>query len=269
MEGVRRRRASFRSLGSYLEGQRNLLGLDAIEYYPDPLEERVLVRHPSRRGLPEFLPRIPVDVLSKAFSGEKLSLVQHLGVGDLIRCLVPVGGAPAGRGGVVVVNTFVPVSVVNKVDEISNVIDDYRDVNPLRYPIKSTYLVILVMITLVIVFVAIWLGLYLARQLTDPLEQLVQDALDIIRPLGLRYRVIRLATADLTFASAMTYDIEVWAPGAHEWLEVSSVSNFLDFQARRANLRYRDAEGHFTCTRTGADADGPSPTRTRGSFADA
>ncbi len=77
------------------------------------------------------------------------------------------------------------------------------------------------------------------------LEQIVEDALDIIRPLGLRYRVLRLATADLTFASAMTYDIEVWAPGANEWLEVSSVSNFLDFQSRRANLRYRDAEGRI------------------------
>ena len=75
------------------------------------------------------------------------------------------------------------------------------------------------------------------------LEVLLEDALAIIRPLGLRYRVLRLATADLTFASAMTYDIEVWAPGANEWLEVSSVSNFLDFQARRANLRYRDAAG--------------------------
>ena len=77
----------------------------------------------------------------------------------------------------------------------------------------------------------------------DTLWQIVRDALDIIRPLGLRYRVLRLATADLTFSSAMTYDIEVWAPGANEWLEVSSVSNFLDFQARRANLRHRDAEG--------------------------
>ncbi len=65
----------------------------------------------------------------------------------------------------------------------------------------------------------------------------------VVRRLGFRYRVIRLASTDLTFASAMTYDIEVWAPGSQEWLEVSSVSNFLDFQARRANLRYRDAEG--------------------------
>ncbi len=74
-------------------------------------------------------------------------------------------------------------------------------------------------------------------------EALLDDALDIVRVLGLRYRVIRLAAGDTTFASAMTYDIEIWAPGAREWLEVSSVSNFLDFQARRANLRYRNAEG--------------------------
>ncbi|MFA7250469.1 MAG: aminoacyl--tRNA ligase-related protein, partial [Dehalococcoidia bacterium] len=74
-------------------------------------------------------------------------------------------------------------------------------------------------------------------------EQLLEDALAVVRALGLRYRVIRLASGDLTFASAMTYDIEVWAPGAGEWLEVSSVSNFLDFQARRANLRYRGDDG--------------------------
>jgi seryl-tRNA synthetase len=72
---------------------------------------------------------------------------------------------------------------------------------------------------------------------------LLDDALEIVRTLGLRWRVIRLAARDTTFASAMTYDIELWAPGAGEWLEVSSVSNFLDFQARRANLRFRNAEG--------------------------
>ncbi|MEZ4501374.1 MAG: serine--tRNA ligase [Dehalococcoidia bacterium] len=77
----------------------------------------------------------------------------------------------------------------------------------------------------------------------DALDTLLDDALEVVRQLGFRYRVIRLATADITFASAMTYDIEVWAPGAGEWLEVSSVSNFEDFQARRANLRYRDESG--------------------------
>ncbi|TAJ17892.1 MAG: serine--tRNA ligase [Dehalococcoidia bacterium] len=77
----------------------------------------------------------------------------------------------------------------------------------------------------------------------NALERLLGHAVEIVAALGLRYRVIRLASGDLTFASAMTYDIEVWAPGAQEWLEVSSVSNFLDFQARRANLRYRGADG--------------------------
>jgi seryl-tRNA synthetase len=77
----------------------------------------------------------------------------------------------------------------------------------------------------------------------DALDALLDHALEIVRQLGFRYRVIRLASEAVTFSSAMTYDIEVWAPGSREWLEVSSVSNFLDFQARRANLRYRDEGG--------------------------
>lgn len=77
----------------------------------------------------------------------------------------------------------------------------------------------------------------------DELETLLDEALAVVRALGFRYRVVRLASRDVSAASAMTYDIEVWAPGAEEWLEVSSCSNFLDYQAQRANLRYRDAEG--------------------------
>lgn len=77
----------------------------------------------------------------------------------------------------------------------------------------------------------------------EALEELLDDALTVVRALGLRYRVLRLAAADTTFAGAMTYDVEVWAPGSREWLEVSSVTNFLDFQARRAGIRYRGADG--------------------------
>ncbi|MCY4615553.1 MAG: serine--tRNA ligase [Chloroflexi bacterium] len=77
----------------------------------------------------------------------------------------------------------------------------------------------------------------------DEHDLLLNEALEVARQLGLTYRVVRLAAADVTQSSAMTYDIEVWAPGSGEWLEVSSVSNFLDYQARRANLRYRDGEG--------------------------
>jgi seryl-tRNA synthetase len=61
--------------------------------------------------------------------------------------------------------------------------------------------------------------------------------------LGLTYRVKQLCTGDLSFGSAITYDIEVWAAGLQEWLEVSSLSNVTDFQARRAGIRYRPADG--------------------------
>jgi seryl-tRNA synthetase len=73
--------------------------------------------------------------------------------------------------------------------------------------------------------------------------------------LGLHYRVLKLATGDLGFSAEMTYDIEVWAPGVGQWLEVSSVSTCGDFQARRANLRYRPAGGekpHFVHTLNGS-----------------
>jgi len=75
------------------------------------------------------------------------------------------------------------------------------------------------------------------------LEEMVHNAEAILQALGLHYRVVRLCTADLSFASAKTYDLEVWAPGTGKYLEVSSVSNFEDFQARRANIRFRDPEG--------------------------
>jgi seryl-tRNA synthetase len=75
----------------------------------------------------------------------------------------------------------------------------------------------------------------------DELEKLLNDAEDVCRKLGLTYRIVQICTGDIGFASTKTYDIEAWAPGSGEWLEVSSCSNCGDFQARRANVRYRPA----------------------------
>ena len=75
------------------------------------------------------------------------------------------------------------------------------------------------------------------------LEKMREDAEATCAALGLTYRVKQLCTGDIGFNSAITYDIEVWAPGCNEWLEVSSVSNVRDFQARRANIKYRPADG--------------------------
>jgi len=74
-------------------------------------------------------------------------------------------------------------------------------------------------------------------------EKMLKDAEAVCAALGFTYRVKLLCTADIGFGAAMTYDLEVWAPGCNEWLEVSSVSNDRDFQARRANIKYRPADG--------------------------
>ena len=75
------------------------------------------------------------------------------------------------------------------------------------------------------------------------LDEMVADAEELCSRLGLHYRVLLQCTGDLGFASIKTYDVELWAPGSGDWLEVSSVSNCTDFQARRAKIRYRTEDG--------------------------
>ncbi|HNZ33396.1 MAG TPA: serine--tRNA ligase [Candidatus Cloacimonas sp.] len=86
-------------------------------------------------------------------------------------------------------------------------------------------------------------------QFTEPensaeaLEEILANAEAILQAFNLHYRVVTLCTGDLSFASQKTYDLEVWAPGTGKYLEVSSVSNFGEFQARRANIRFKDKTG--------------------------
>ncbi len=88
-------------------------------------------------------------------------------------------------------------------------------------------------------------------QITHPeesfrvLEELTTHAETVLQRLGLHYRVIELCSGDLGFSSAKTYDLEVWAPGHQSYLEVSSCSNFLDYQARRMNLSFKDKDGKY------------------------
>jgi len=82
------------------------------------------------------------------------------------------------------------------------------------------------------------------------LESLLGNAERILQLLGLEYRVAKLSTGDMSFAAAKCYDIEVWAPGVNKFLEVSSCSNFEDFQARRINIRFRDEDGKLRFVHT-------------------
>jgi len=92
------------------------------------------------------------------------------------------------------------------------------------------------------------------------LESLTAQAESILQKLGLHYRVVELCTGDLSFAAAKCYDLELWAPGEQKWLEVSSCSNFEDFQARRGNIRYRrivDRKVDFVHTLNGSGVATP------------
>lgn len=165
------------ALDELLESQRQLLSLHAVEFYPDAFAERIITQETPSANVPRFFPRLATDLLEKALSETKVTILQHVNRGDLLRVLVPVKGkSDQPPLGVLVVNTYVPVSLVSKVDEISNVFKDYKELNPLQYPVKTAYFVLLVMMTLVIIFVAIWMGLYLARELTVPVERLVRGA---------------------------------------------------------------------------------------------
>ncbi len=84
----------------------------------------------------------------------------------------------------------------------------------------------------------------------EALESILSEAESIVQRLGLPYRIMALPTGELSFASAKCYDVEVWAPGHDGWLEVSSCSNFEAFQARRANIRYRDGSGKVNFVHT-------------------
>jgi seryl-tRNA synthetase len=80
----------------------------------------------------------------------------------------------------------------------------------------------------------------------DHLQAMISDAEDVLKRLGLTYRLLELCTGDIDFKSSKSFDLEVWAPGCGEWLEVSSASNCTDFQARRANIRFRREAGAST-----------------------
>ena len=166
-----------------LESLRGLYALNAIEIYSDPLEEPKLVMDPeSRANTPFAYVRMTLDRLKQGFQGNRFSYVQSIGNGDLVRSVVPLIDYTSGRvRALVVVNTLIPVNLTLRAGQIAHTAEDYKDINPLKYPIKTTYLVILILITLLIIFAEIWLGLYLARELTVPVERLVKAAQDVGR----------------------------------------------------------------------------------------
>ncbi len=203
---------------NYVRRTLKISAVDNLEVYHDPLEERISATAQAEQE--SLVPRLPLDILKRAFLGESLSVVQHMGGSDLIRAVSPIKDKYLGSTqGVVGVTFIIPVSLVNRVDEISSVFQDYRDVNPLKYPIKTTYFIILIMMTLLIVFVSIWLGFYLARELTIPLERLVTATQHI---------------------SEGNLDFEVLNPGNDEIAHLTSSFNHMTAELKRHRVELEE-----------------------------
>ncbi len=166
-------RTSSSGWGRRLADLRARYSLDSVEYYPSLFGQRVVSVSPDE-ALPE-IPPLSLELLERGIDDRnEASTIHQFENGNLVRVIYPVGDSR--RQGAVVVSTFIPLSLIAKMDDIAAAYEDFRDVNPLEYPIKSIYLIILVLMTLTIMLGATWFGFYLARQLSVPLEELGQAA---------------------------------------------------------------------------------------------
>lgn len=158
--------------------------LDAVEFYPGMFGDRIVVY--SQDGTIPGVPEISIELRQKGVKKKlESSMIHHFEKGNLIRVIVPVRAMNTGSA--IVVSTFVPLSLIAKMDNIAAAYEDYKDTNPLSYPLKSIYLIILVLMTLVILLGATWFGFYLAKQLSIPLELTAKAAEKVAQ--GDYYRV--------------------------------------------------------------------------------
>jgi len=146
-----------------------LYRLDAVEYYSGVFGNRVSVT--SKEEAIPSIPRVNLEFLQKGIVQKvEASTIHHFGEGNLVRVIVPV--EMRNKTGAVVVSSFVPMSLISKTENIASAYEDFRDINPLEYPVKTIYLSILIMMTLVILLAATWFGFHLAKQLSTPLQLL-------------------------------------------------------------------------------------------------
>ncbi|MBY0385660.1 PAS domain-containing protein, partial [bacterium] len=153
-----------------LRQQQQVYNIDAIEYYNDALGDREIIMTEDQT-IPE-VPRASMEFLEKGLRQKnEASTVHEYIKGNLIRAMVPI----KGRDGVVIVSTYVPLSLLNKMNTIGAVYEDIKGSgNPIQYPLKSIYIIILLLMTLVILFCATWFGFYMAQHLSGALSTLGQ-----------------------------------------------------------------------------------------------
>lgn len=179
---------------------RKRYSLDAVEYYPSLFGSRLVSVSKDQSVIPN-IPPLSLELLSQGIKERSnASTIHRFEEGNLVRVIVPAGSGP--NQGAVVVSTFIPVSLISNMDDIASAYENFRDLNPLEYPIKSIYLIILVLMTLTILLGATWFGFYLAKQLSVPLEELGQAAQ---RVANRDYKAVKLNTGSVEINELVTH----------------------------------------------------------------
>jgi two-component system, NtrC family, nitrogen regulation sensor histidine kinase NtrY len=154
---------------SKLKVLRHIYALDALEYYPNLFGQRQVLLSDDET-IP-LIPAVSLEFLQKGIKAQvDASTIHQFGEGNLVRVIVPV--KEGSDRGAIVVSSFVPLSLISKMNDISTAYDEFRDINPLEYPLKSIYMIILFLMTFVVLLAATWFGFHLAKQLSIPLVQL-------------------------------------------------------------------------------------------------
>lgn len=162
-----------------LRKARDEYSLDLVEYYPSLFADRVVVGTKSQ-DLP-VAPPVSLDFLKKGIvRGLEASTIHHFAGGNLVRAIVPVRGQGSIQGAVVV-STYVPLSLLARMNDVASAYQEFRDINPLEYPLKSIYMILLILMTLVILVCATWFGFYLAKHLAIPLFELGEASRAVAR----------------------------------------------------------------------------------------
>jgi len=163
------------ALKKLMEAKRIEYNLGIVEIFSRDLKQVARVTDADIPDNP--LPETNRELLEESLKGKEVSKTQVLGSGELITGVVPIFGSSSGKGpviGAVVTNFYVPKSLAAKMVEISKAFRDYKHLKILRKPIKSSYLMALLMVTLLIVFSATWFGFYLAKGITIPIQELAE-----------------------------------------------------------------------------------------------
>jgi two-component system, NtrC family, nitrogen regulation sensor histidine kinase NtrY len=162
--------------------------LDVVEYYPNLNSERIIAI--VEDATVPIIPPPPTDLLKTVFKDRvEKSEIETLNQGNLMRVLLPL----SEQEGVVAVSSFIPISVISKMNDVSLAYEEIKGTNPLEYPLKSIYVIVLILTTLMILFCSVWFGVYISKHLSSSLETLGKATQKVAEG---KYQPVKLKTGE-------------------------------------------------------------------------